>query len=278
MAKKRSKSDRMDRLAALREKLENTDVGGSQQGWFSPKEGRNIIRIMPEVGDMDEYVFFQEVGKHYIPGANNKSLYCPEFTTGGDEECPICEMVNQLYRGSEEDKKLASSLRVRKQYWMNVIDRDNESAGPQIFTPGQTIMRALIAYINDPEYGDMSDVDEGYDITIERKGSGMDTEYNVLPRRNISPLHKDEATIDEWLKAAKDLSVVVLSDNPDEDKELSAGHAVYVLPYERLQEEFSKLLGADDVEEYEDDTEEEEEQHEVQKQMAERRARRTRRS
>ena len=64
MAKKKS-AQVAKKLDALRKKLKDTDLGGSR-GFWAPQQGMNVIRILPEVGDM-EY-FFQEVGRHYLPG------------------------------------------------------------------------------------------------------------------------------------------------------------------------------------------------------------------
>lgn len=225
---------RQDKLAQLRAKLKTTDMGGGGVGFWSPKEGKNIIRIMPETGDMD--FFFQTVGVHHLP--NKKRVYCPRFTTEDQLPCPICETVDQLYRGDAAQKQLAGELRVRKAYWMNVIVRGEENLGPQIYTPGVTVFGSIASLISDPDYGDVMDIDDGIDITIDRSGKGLDTEYQVTPRRNSSPLSEDADLAQEWLDKAKDLSYVLVDDDPEHDKELSAGHAIFLLPYDRIAAEF----------------------------------------
>lgn len=105
---------RKNKLASLREKLEKTDMGGSR-GFWSPQQGTNDIRILPEKGDMA--FFFQEVGRHYMPG--EKMVYCPKFTSAGKLDCPVCDLVDELYSlGDPASKKLAGNIRVRK----NVLD------------------------------------------------------------------------------------------------------------------------------------------------------------
>lgn len=237
----KNKSDRAARMAALRDKIKNQDYSGSGAGFWSPEQGANTIRILPEVGDMD--FFFQPVGRHYFPPDGKKNCYCPHFTSEGELPCPVCELVEDLYKAG--DKELAGQLRVRKQWWMNVINRKDEKSGPQIFTPGQTVFTAIGAFINDPDYGDILDLEDGLDIIVEREGEKLQTEYQVRTKRQNTPLAVDDDgevdadTINAWLDKAKDLSYVVLSDDPDEDKELSEGHAVYVLPYERIVKEFN---------------------------------------
>jgi hypothetical protein len=249
LAKGKSVAGGQDRLAALRSKMKGMDLGGSS-GFWTPKEGRNVIRILPEVGTMQ--YFFQQVGKHSFPPDGKKYAYCPNFTSEGELECPVCEIVSQMSKsGDKAQKAMANDLRVRRTWWMNVIVRGQESQGPMIFTPGTTIFGSLITLISDPDYGDITDLNEGFDITIVRKGSGLDTEYEVLPKPKPTPLTDDADLSQEWVDKAKDLSYVEVSEDPNEDKELSDGHALYVLPYNRIIKELKldEGVSADEEEE-----------------------------
>lgn len=159
---------------------------------------------------------------------------------------------------------------------MNVIPRDKEADGPAIYTPGPMVFQQIVAIINDPDYGDIFDEDEGLDLTITRKGKDMQTEYNVIPKRKSTPLHADPDKIEEWYDKAADLSYIELSENPEEDKKLSEGHAVYLLPYDRIVCEYTPEMLSDEPDEDDDDEEEEVEQHPARRAIAERRARRSR--
>ncbi|HKZ40024.1 MAG TPA: hypothetical protein VJ044_03630, partial [Candidatus Hodarchaeales archaeon] len=235
-----SKMSKSERLAALREKMKKTDTGGGGKGFWSPKEGRNVIRVLPPVGGMS--FFFQEVGKHNFP--DNRRSYCSLFTTDGEKPCPICELVDDLYAdGAKSSIKLAKEIRLRRGYWMNIINRNGEDAGPLIFTPGVKIFNQIQNMINDPDYGDVTDEEEGLDLIINRAGTGLDTEYDVKAKRNYTPISEDADLAAEWLEKAKDLSWVEVSYDPEEDSELSKGHAVYILPYDRVVKEF----GIDDL-------------------------------
>lgn len=248
---------RQDRLALLRDKLKHTDMGGGgSAGFWSPKEGRSVIRILPEAGEM-EY-FFQEVGRHNFPPDNKKSVYCPKFTSHNALPCPVCEIVDDLYKGDKALQAMAGNLRVRKSYWMNVIVRGTkegeEDSGPFIYTPGQTVFSSVAALISDPDYGDIMSPTEGLDIIVERTGQGLQTEYQVKPRRNSSPLSNDEKQIDDWLAKARDLTWVEVGDDPEQDKELGKGHSLYLLPYDRIVKEFDLDEGiAVDVDEDEEE-------------------------
>jgi len=270
MAEKSSKSSKLD---ALRQKLKETDMGGSR-GFWAPKEGQNVIRILPEVGEMD--YFFQEVGRHYLP--DKKSVYCPDFVSGGDLDCPVCDLVKELYdAGDSASREVAGRIRVRKMYWMNVMVLDDDiPSGPFIYTPGITVFSSIASLINDPDYGDITDLYEGTNITVERSGTGLSTEYQVVPKRKVTPVLEDESKIDDLMGKVKDLSWVEVSDDPEEDQDLSAGHAVYVLPYERIVMDFNLDMDADELVEMAEEDEEEDE-HPVKKDAAKRRQRRARR-
>lgn len=247
-----------ERLAAVREKLKRTDMGGGGGGFISLKEGKTVVRILPEVGKMD--AFYQTVGVHNLPGNDNKRVYCPAFTSMGELPCPICDLVKRLYQaGDKASKALAQQLRVSKKYWINVINRADETPVPLILTAGTTIFNPIASAVSDEDYGDIWDPENGVDVVIKRTGEGMQTKYEVLLKRNPSPLLEDMDGLDDLLAQAKDLSYVEVSDDPEEDAELSDGHAVYVTPYKRIEEELnlkdvdSMLEAAEDVDEDDDE-------------------------
>jgi len=284
----KKKMSRADRLQALRDKLATTDMGTSS-GFMRLEEGLNQVRILPEAGDMG--FFFQAVGTHRFD--DGRTAYCPKFTSEGYLDCPICELVDELYQaGDKASKALGQKLRVRRKFWMNVIDRAKEDRGPLILTAGVTIFSPVAALVNDPEYGFIYDLEDGTDIKIRREGTGLDTTYDVIAARKESPLSDDPDIVEDWMKAARDLSYVELSDDPEEDDDLKGNHAVYVLPYDRILEEYNlddaaaeeptrrrkkKVTPKRAKEElYDEDDEDEEEESEVKKDIRRRVTRRRR--
>src|SRR4030042_1749486 len=149
----------VSKLDKLRQRLSTIDTGMGS-GFYGPKEGRNLLRILPPVGEME--FFFQPVGRHYFPPDGKKYSYCPSFTSDGELPCPICELVTELKNSGE--KKLADELRIKRSFWMNVINRDDDSKGPLVYTPGIIVFSELSSLISDPDYGDITDPLNGYDI------------------------------------------------------------------------------------------------------------------
>lgn len=232
------------RYKELLEKVQGMDLGGG--GFWKPKEGRSLIRILPPVGDME--FFFQEVGRHY-----DQKQYCPAITTEGAEECPICEINEALYQAGE--KEAAAKFRATRAFWMNIIDRSNEDAGPQIYTPGVQVFQSIVAFISDPEYGDITDEEDGFDLKIDRKGQGIETKYTVLPSRMPSALGSDDEQMNEWIEDARDLSAHV----------------------EEQLKDYDDLIDAAGLEAYFDGTTQAEEEEEDEEPVTTRRRRRSRR-
>jgi hypothetical protein len=174
-------------------------------------------------------------------------------------------LVTELKNAGE--KKLSDDLRVKRSFWMNVINRDDEGKGVAVYTPGIIVFSEISSLITDPDYGDITDVLNGYDIIVEKSGTGRETEYHVKPRPKVTPLTADEDQLEAWLEKAKDLSFIEVSDDPEEDKTLSKGHAIYVLPYDRIMKEYKldEFFGAEEEEEEEEEEAEEEEEEETPK-------------
>ncbi len=231
------KGSSADRLRRLMEKVQSIDLGGG--GFWKPPVGRTTIRILPEAGGMD--YFFVEVGSHYLGGKPHK---CPKICTDGAEECPICDVNEALFQAG--DKEAAKDFRASRSFWMNIVVRGKEENGPAIFTPGVLIFQNLVSLIADPDYGDITDIEEGFDIKIDREGEGRQTKYQVRAARNPSPLSDDEDDAEEWLEAAKDLQEFVSSQVLDYDALAKvAGVEVY------LEEGVESITEDDDDEEEE---------------------------
>ena len=197
MARKKSSADVYKKLL---DRVESLDLG--RGGFWRPSEGRSTIRILPPVGTMD--FFFKEVGVHRL---GNQRFYCPAICTDGEDPCPICEVNEELWQSGE--KETASRFRVQRRFWMNVVVRGKEPLGPQMYTPGITVFGSVVSLIKDPDYGDVTDEEDGFDIKIDRTGTDITTTYQTRAARNPSPLSDDEDEMEEWLTGATDIEEFV---------------------------------------------------------------------
>ena len=191
------------KLASLRG--DNKD-GDKNSIWFRPDEGDQDIRIIPtEDGDPLKEMFF-----HYNVGNHRGGIPCPKRNYS--EHCPICEFASQLWRdgvnsNDDESKKLAKSLFVRTRYFSPVVVRGMESEGVKVYGYGKQAYELLLGYILDPEYGDITDIEEGTDICLtytKPTKPGAFPQTNMKMRRNTTPLLEDKDAIPGLLSKMPD--------------------------------------------------------------------------
>lgn len=94
------------------------------------------------------------------------------------------------------DKKSGESKQLRKVAWLAIL---REAVGKNIME------RVVIFHAGPSVYGSIKELDESdqwgdplmYDINIDRKGEGLDTEYVVTPCRkpDHGPITKDQAAL-----------------------------------------------------------------------------------
>ncbi len=146
---------------------------------WSCKEGRNKIRILPPWDGSEE--FFKAFGKHFNLGPEGKTIvYCPEQTLG--QPCPICAAIKGMYKGADEEmKKHLSSISAPPRFAVNIIDLTEPDKGVQVAELPRTVMEAIWNIMVDEEVGlgDITDPKTGYDIIIDRTGTGLSTKYDV---------------------------------------------------------------------------------------------------
>jgi gp32 DNA binding protein like len=203
---------------AEREMMEMEKMSGSRD-YMKLVVGRNIIRILPPK-DAAGRSPFQLVMEHFLrlPGAQRPVVFaCPTVTA--KQRCPACEHAQRLRAsGNPADRELAYDMSAKMRVYCNVINRKEPEKGPQILPIGKTIYEQLLSIRKDEDAGgNYSDPLNGFDIVIERKGTGKnDTEYAVHGSRKQSPLHTDAAQAEEWIATQADLSRFARSRSYDE--------------------------------------------------------------
>jgi hypothetical protein len=179
----------------------------SEAQMFKPKEGENVVRIMPPSWkDTEKYGDGWEVGiyLHYNVGPDDGSYLCLDKMKG--EPCPVCDARSQS-RSEEEKDALRPSFRCLA--W--VIDRDNEKAGPLVWSMPITLFKDINARSIDKKSNLpilIDDPEEGFDIAFNREGTDMRTKYTAVEvLRDASPLHDDERLQERWLNYITQLTL-----------------------------------------------------------------------
>ena len=108
----------------------------------------------------------------------------------------VCEFASKLWQeGTDDSKKMAKNLFVRQRFFSPVIVRGEEEAGVRIWGYGKTIYEALLGYVLNPDYGDITEVDSGVDFTLTYtlpKTKGAFPVTNLVPKRKSSALAKKD--------------------------------------------------------------------------------------
>ena len=127
------------------------------------------------------------------------------------EEDPLDDFVRQLYRdGSDDAIKMAKNLSARQRFFAPVVVRGEEDKGVRLWGFGKTAYKELLNLVLNPEYGDITDTNEGTDLVlIYGKPPGAQfPQTTITPRRKPSPLAADEDTISTMLDQVPDYGVV----------------------------------------------------------------------
>jgi len=202
------------KLAALQNK-------GGKTAFFKPEEGKkHTVRIVntPDGDPFKEYWFHYEIGKN--------SILCPKKNF--QEECAICNFASKLYKENTEDSaKMAKKFLSRQRFFSPVLVRGEEKEGVKVWGYGKNVYQDLINLVLNPDYGDISDPDNGTDLTmISGKAPGAQFPTTKLtPARNASRLC--QGTDDE----CRDLMDSVPDFNTLHDRKTSAEVAIALDEY-----------------------------------------------
>lgn len=129
----------------------------SDTNWFKLQEGPNKLRLVSE---------FEDYGSHFDQKLN-KTIICL-----GKDNCDYC--------------KAGEKPRVQFKGW--AINREDNTF--KLLTIGYKVYQQIGEYANSEEYG-FENI-PGYDITINKSGTGLGTKYTVLPDRKDTSLTDGE--------------------------------------------------------------------------------------
>ena len=164
-----------------REAVESANVGGGADFW-NPPEGESRIRVMPPSAENIEEFWFV-TGTHFNVGPDERAVPCPELS-GIEESCFLCRLVKHLRRGDEDEAAEAEAMGARPRYLLSIVDLEKPQDGVQVWPAPKTIFRQLKKFwLNAEDYGDFTSFEEGFDIIIEKLGSGINTKYDATPTR-----------------------------------------------------------------------------------------------
>lgn len=207
-------------MAKMKAKLQELESGGRQKSdnvFWKPQEGDQDIRLVPtEDGDPFKVFHF-----HYNLGeAARGGVLCPKRQFG--DNCPVCDFASKLWQeGTDDSKRMAKSLFVRQRFFSPVIVRGEEEQGVKIWGYGKTIYETLLGLVLNPDYGDITDVDQGVDFTLTYtlpKTKGAFPQTNLVPKRKSSALAATKTGIKEFINNIPDINTLFARKSPAEVK------------------------------------------------------------
>lgn len=185
-----------EKMLERKKQLESKGKGG---GIVFPKEGTLRLRIKSPGEDEELGI---EIIQFYL-GPDMGGVISPATF---DEPCPFMEKYKELKESDDEDdKELAKRLVPKRRYIIGGIgykddkgkEIDPDMIDRAVLIPSSVYQDIIDLYLDEDEWGDMTDDVEGYDIKITRSGKGKnDTKYTVSPCQKKSLDKKYRGTID----------------------------------------------------------------------------------
>lgn len=201
-----------------------------QQGFdtFRPKEGENVLRILPPTWDDHEHYGY-DIWVHSRIGSDNSDYLCLRKMNKG--HCPICDAYEESKKAGETDE--AKALQPNRKTVMWVIDRDAEGKelSPLLWSISWMADRDISSLCQDKRKGKVLLIDhpdDGYDVIIKRHGQGLKTRYTYSIDRDPSEIDKDTRAQDDVLDYITENpipSVLLFRDEEYLEKVLAGGSA-----------------------------------------------------
>ncbi len=200
------------------------------KNFYQLKDGKNAIRILPSTDEDSDIGFYAHTKIHRIPLAEGKArnYHCREVH---GETCPLCNLYRELWNepyGRDSDKDLARKIKGRDRFYLNVVDRDAQENGEELFVKilsiPPTLFNGMIENMVDPvDQVDLVDMENGHDYIIQRKIEDNFPKYTgSQPRMKPSPVgSKQEMAI--ALSQRHDLQSLVKLYDYDEGMQLVEG-------------------------------------------------------
>ncbi len=237
-------------------KLQSKSNGGNFEKidystlFWKPKVGKSVVRIVPRKANRD--FPFVETSFHQY-NVFKKSVYA--LSNFGEKD-PVEQLVKELYtEDTEESKELARKIKPKMEYYAQVLVRGEENLGVRLWKFNKTTYEKLLGIMADDDFGDVTDLTSGTDLTIEGYNDSIkigkrEVSYiavNVTPKRNISPLSEDAALVQSYLENQKDILEIYKKYTYEEIKDMLKA---YLNPSEEVEtveaEEVSTDAAADD--------------------------------
>ena len=197
----------LDEIKNRLDKLNNRGGGNKSDyaaNFWKPKPGtKSQIRIVPYKFNKEfpfsELYFYFGIGKPRMLALSNF-----------EETDPILEFATKLRRsGDQTNMELAKKLFPKLRVFAPVYVRGEEDKGIRFWEFGKMVYQELLGVMSDEDYGDITDVASGRDITVEvipaKETGKMFNTTTVRVKPNQTPLAEEASTVESLLETQKEI-------------------------------------------------------------------------
>lgn len=179
---------------------------------WKPEEGKQDIRIVPYQYQPENP--FIELKFHY--DFERKTYLSPASFNKPD---PIVELSDLLKKSGDKDQwRIGRGLEPKMRTFVPIIVRGKESEGVKFWGFGVQVYKQLMAAMSEPDYGDITDLVNGYDIKVEfTKNSGKKSPdgKQVFPETTIMVKPRQKPVIDATMPNAKEVLEKITTKQPN---------------------------------------------------------------
>jgi hypothetical protein len=171
---------------AIKKRLASLSGQNSKQKLlWKPPEGETTTVRLVAFPDNDGTPF-QE--RYFYYGIEKYGILAP-YQFGKPD--PVNELIQSLKsEGTKESYELAKKLYPKMRTYALVVVRGEEDQGLRVWSFGKGIYMDLMKTMMDPDYGDITDVNEGFDIkiTVTKTPGKKWADTSIMPRPKQTPL------------------------------------------------------------------------------------------
>jgi len=188
----------LDAIKAKLTQLNKTD--DRRNNLWKPEPGKQTIRIVPYVHRKENP--FLEMYFHY--DIAKRSMLSP-ITFGNAD--PVVEFAEKLKKTGDKDEWIMGrKIEPKMRTYVPVIVRGKESEGVKFWGFGKTVYSELLSIISDPDYGDITDLMNGRDITVEftpAEGTERFPKTSIRVKPNTSAATEDKGIAEKVMNQIK---------------------------------------------------------------------------
>jgi hypothetical protein len=143
------------------------------------------------------------------------------------EADPIMEFAAKLRQSKDRDNwALAKKLDPKMRVFVPVIVRGEEHLGVRLWEFGKEVYKSLLGFAADEDYGDFTDIQEGFDFKIDAVQAEVAgrkvVSCTLRPRPKASPISEDANLVNKWLEEQPDIMAINRKREYNDIKELLA--------------------------------------------------------